>query len=63
MEEYSIDGHRVVCTYDDRGRRVWHCDCANFDRRLLQYGAGFCAHTAVAIERAIVAGQSMMEES
>jgi hypothetical protein len=57
MHEYTIDGYPVICIYDERGHRVWLCGCANFDRRLLPYGNGFCVHTALAIERAIAGGQ------
>lgn len=56
MPEYLIEGHHVTCTQDDQGRRVWHCTCSDYDRRLRQYGEGFCEHVVLAIERSCTAG-------
>ena len=43
-----IDGYTV--TFDDSAdHRLWHCACADFERRFKQFGEGFCAHTAVAM--------------
>jgi hypothetical protein len=50
--KFHIEGHEVSC-HEMGEHRLWHCDCADFERRLKQYGQGFCAHTAVAIMRAL----------
>ena len=57
MIAYTVAGCRVICTQDDRQRRVWHCECSEFERRLVNFSEGFCVHTALAIERAIEAGE------
>jgi len=57
MLEYVIDGHRVTYSQDDLGRRVWHCTCSDYERRLVRYGEGFCEHLVLAIERAIEVGR------
>jgi len=51
--EHFFGGHRVVCTRSDLGDRIWHCDCSEFERRLVEYREGFCEHVALAIRRAI----------
>jgi hypothetical protein len=48
MPEYQVGIHRVTCSVDSTGRRVWHCDCPDYDRRLRLYGEGFCPHLVVA---------------
>jgi hypothetical protein len=47
---FDVEGQEVRC-YEIDGDRLWQCDCADFKRRLKQFGQGFCAHTAVAIMR------------
>lgn len=47
---FDIEGQPVVC-YQTGGDRLWHCECAYFQRTLKQYQEGFCPHTAVAIMR------------
>jgi hypothetical protein len=46
----TVEGHCVTCTQNMLGHRVWHCDCREYDRRLLRYGEGFCAHLVVVIQ-------------
>lgn len=55
VRTFDIEGQEVRC-YQSAGHRLWRCECLDFQRRLSQFGEGFCAHTAVAIMR-------MMEES
>ena len=47
---FDIEGQEVRC-HQSEGHRVWRCECPDFQRRLSQFGEGFCAHTAVAIMR------------
>jgi hypothetical protein len=47
-----VEGQEVRC-YQSDGDRLWRCECAAFQRRLEQYGEGFCVHTAVAIMRSL----------
>ncbi|HEX4050673.1 MAG TPA: hypothetical protein VHY19_07350 [Steroidobacteraceae bacterium] len=54
--DYVIEGMRVTCLQDERGKRVWQCGCSEFVRRQRNIGEGFCAHTALAIERALREG-------
>ena len=56
MPEHLIEGHHVTCTHNDHQQRVWHCGCADYEHRLLKFKEGFCAHTVVAIQRALAAG-------
>jgi hypothetical protein len=51
----DIKGEEVRC-YELDGDRLWRCRCALFQRRLERFGQGFCAHTAVAIERCFTDG-------
>ena len=51
MVEYLFGIHRVTCIHDDRQHRVWHCDCADYERRLLKPNMAFCTHTVVTIGR------------
>ena len=44
---FVIEGQEVRC-YELDGHRLWRCECADFERRLGQFGDDFCAHTAVA---------------
>ena len=53
MLEFTVKRHRVTCTQDDLGHRVWHCDCREYERRLLRFGEGFCVHLVQAILRLI----------
>ena len=50
MREYLIASHRIIRTQEDQGHRRWHCDCPDFDRRLVSYGEGFCEQLAQVIE-------------
>jgi len=52
---FDIEGEEVRC-FELDGHRLWWCGCAAFQRRLVKFGEGFCAHTAVAIERYIADG-------
>ena len=52
MEEHTVSGFLVTCTDDPSGNRVWHCNCAEYERQLLRFGESFCEHVVVAIERA-----------
>jgi hypothetical protein len=54
--DYLIEGMRVTCLKNERGQRVWQCGCSDFPRRQREFGDGFCAHTALAIERALREG-------
>jgi len=56
MLEYHFRGQHIVCTRSDLGPRIWHCDCSEFERRLLKYREGFCEHVVLAIQRAIDEG-------
>jgi len=47
MLEFRVDQHRVTCTDDPLGERVWRCDCRDYGRRLKVHGEGFCAHLVV----------------
>jgi hypothetical protein len=47
-----VEGQEVRC-YQSEGHRLWRCECVAFQRRLEQYGEGFCTHTAVAIMRSL----------
>jgi hypothetical protein len=49
MPDYLIKGHSVA--RDDQ--RCWHCDCSDYERRLVKYGEGFCEHLMLAIEHSI----------
>lgn len=49
MLEFTVKRHRVTCTHDDLGHQVWYCDCREYERRLLRFGEGFCAHLVQAI--------------
>lgn len=49
-----VEGQEVRC-YQSEGHRLWQCQCAAYQRRLEQYGEGFCAHTAVVIMRCLEA--------
>jgi hypothetical protein len=51
----EIEGHEVRC-YGHDEHRLWRCDCADFKRTSVQFGEGFCAHTAVAIMRCLEDG-------
>ena len=53
MLEFTVKRHRVTCTQDDLGYRMWHCDCREYERRLLRFGEGFCVHLVQAILRLI----------
>jgi hypothetical protein len=48
----DIECHEVQCIQSAE-HRLWRCECSAFQRRLEQYGEGFCAHTAVAIMRSL----------
>jgi hypothetical protein len=48
VKTFTIDGQQVSC-HESGGQHLWHCSCADFKRRLKQFGEGFCAHTAVAM--------------
>ena len=50
VRTFDIEGQEVKC-YESDGHRLWHCECAYFQRTLEQYREGFCPHTAVAIMR------------
>ena len=52
---FDVEGEEIRC-YELDGDRLWRCECAAFQRRLERFGQGFCAHTAVAIERCITDG-------
>jgi hypothetical protein len=52
---FDIEGEEVRC-YELDGHRMWQCGCAAFQQRLDKFGRGFCAHTALAIERCITDG-------
>lgn len=52
-----LNGYRTCCVRDDALHRRWHCDCAKYERRLLQYADGYCEDVAVAIERALDEGR------
>jgi hypothetical protein len=52
---FDIEGQEVRC-YELDGHRLWRCDCPAFQRRFEKFGEGFCAHTAVAIQRCIADG-------
>lgn len=52
---YDVEGQEVSC-YEIDGHRLWRCACAAFERRLREFGEGFCAHTAVAMMRALDEG-------
>ena len=52
---FDVEGQEVRC-YELDGHRLWRCGCAAFQRRLAKFEEGFCAHTAVAIERCIADG-------
>jgi hypothetical protein len=52
---FDIEGQEVRC-YELDGHRLWRCDCPAFQRRFEKFGEGFCAHTAVAIQRCITDG-------
>lgn len=52
----DIDGQQIQCL-ETGGRRLWRCNCEDFQRRVAALGEGFCSHTARAIMRAILAGQ------
>ena len=47
---FVIEGQEVSY-HESGGHRLWRCGCADFERRLTQYGEGFCAHMAVAMMR------------
>lgn len=49
-QTFEIEGQKVTC-HEIGGQRLWRCICADFERRLTQFGEGFCAHTAVAMMR------------
>jgi len=53
MLEITVKRHRVTCTHDGLGHRVWHCDCREYERRLLRFGEGYCAHLVQTILRLI----------
>jgi hypothetical protein len=55
MHTFDIEGEEVRCYHSD-GQNLWRCKCSAFQRRLSQYGEGFCAHTAVAIMRSLEDG-------
>ena len=46
-------GRPESAVLSEKGDRLWRCECAAFQRRLEQYGEGFCVHTAVAIMRSL----------
>jgi hypothetical protein len=52
---FDIEGQEVRCYELDR-HRLWRCDCTAFQQRFEKFGEGFCAHTAVAIQRCIADG-------
>jgi hypothetical protein len=52
---FDIEGQLVRC-FEANGHRLWRCECADFQRRLAQFGNGFCAHTALPIQRCIEDG-------
>lgn len=52
MRTYDIYGIRVQC-HEHAGVRIWICPCADFERRAKASREGYCAHTALALERSI----------
>lgn len=52
MKTFDIEGQTVEL-HEDGGSRLWYCPCADFKRRQIRFGEGFCAHTAVAIMTSI----------
>jgi len=57
----DIDGAVVRC--EPLGQsRLWHCDCAYFERMRVRYAHGFCPHVAVAIEQAAMIGWIDLEK-
>jgi hypothetical protein len=55
MPEYVIEGQCVTCTEGDQRR--WHCDCPEYERRLVKFGEGFCEHLVLAISREFGCGR------
>ena len=52
----DVEGRPVRCGETADGQRLWLCDCPKFKERATRHPEGFCAHTAVAICRAIEDG-------
>jgi predicted nucleic acid-binding Zn finger protein len=54
MRKYTIDGYLVTRDEMRDGcyARIWLCQCRDFDRRLVKFGQGFCAHVALALHQA-----------
>jgi len=46
---FDIEGQPVRC-YQTGRDRLWHCDCAYFERMLRAHGEGYCPHVVCAIQ-------------
>lgn len=54
---FDIEGQSVRCI-EAGGKRVWLCECPEFQQRAPRHPDGICAQTAVAIMRCIEDGSS-----
>ena len=52
---FEVEGQEVAC-WGSAGERLWYCACEEFERRLKQFGEGFCAHTAAVMMRCSTLG-------